>query len=57
VSFLFSLYLENFGSYNRVYGSIGAVIALLTWLYLSAYIVLFGAILNAELARLRAPAQ
>ncbi len=51
-SFAFSLYLENFGSYNRVYGSIGAVIALMMWLYLSAYIVLFGAVLNAEIARL-----
>lgn len=51
VSFAFSLYLENFGSYNRIYGSIGAVIALMMWLYLSAYIVLFGAVLNAELAR------
>lgn len=49
VSFAFSLYLENFGSYNRVYGSIGAVIALMTWLYLSAYIVLLGAVLNEEL--------
>ncbi len=50
-SFAFSVYLENFGSYNRIYGSIGAVIALMMWLYLSAYIVLFGAVLNAELAR------
>jgi membrane protein len=53
VSFAFSLYLENFGSYNRIYGSIGAVIALMMWLYLSAYIVLFGAVLNAEIARLQ----
>lgn len=53
VSFAFSLYLENFSSYNRVYGSIGAVIALMSWLYLSAYIVLFGAVLNAELARMK----
>jgi membrane protein len=50
-SFAFSLYLENFGHYNRIYGSIGAVIALMMWLYLSAYIVLFGAVVNAELAR------
>ena len=33
-------------------GLIGAVIALMMWLYLSAYIVLFGAVLNAEIARL-----
>ena len=44
--------LENFGSYNRIYGSIGAVIALMMWLYLSAYIVLFGAVLNEELRQL-----
>lgn len=49
----FSIYLGNFGSYNRIYGSIGAVIALLMWFYISAYIVLLGAVLNAEHARLR----
>ena len=48
-SYLFSLYLANFGRYNEVYGSIGAVVALLMWLYLSAYVVLLGAALNAEL--------
>lgn len=57
VSFAFSLYLENFGNYNRIYGSIGAVIALMMWLYLSAYIVLLGAVLNAELARLAGRSQ
>ena len=51
----FSLYLTNFGNYNRVYGSIGAVIALLTWFYLSAYAVLLGAALNSTLAGLRRP--
>ncbi|SOC06676.1 YihY/virulence factor BrkB family protein [Rhodobacter maris] len=40
-------YLANFGSYNKVYGSLGAVIALLMWLYLGAFSVLFGAALNA----------
>lgn len=52
-SIAFSVYLANFGAYNRIYGSIGAVIALLMWLYISAYIVLFGAVLNEERARLR----
>ena len=47
----FSQFLANFGNYNEVYGSIGAVIALLMWLYLSAWVVLFGAVLNAELER------
>lgn len=51
-SILFSVYLAHFGAYNRVYGSIGAVIALLMWLYISAYVVLFGAVLNEECARL-----
>jgi len=46
----FSLYIGNFGSYNQVYGSIGAVIALLTWFYLSAYVVLLGGVVNALLA-------
>lgn len=52
-SIAFSIYLGNFGSYNRIYGSIGAVIALLMWFYISAYIVLLGAVLNAERARQR----
>ncbi|MCV2872569.1 YihY/virulence factor BrkB family protein [Defluviimonas sp. WL0050] len=51
-SMAFSAYLENFGTYNRLYGSIGAVVALMMWLYLSAYIVLLGAAVNAERARL-----
>ena len=41
-----SYYLTNFGSYNEVYGSIGAVIGLLLWLYVSAYLILLGAALN-----------
>ena len=49
----FSAYLTYFANYNRVYGSLGAVIALLVWLYMSAYIVLFGAVVNAELTRTR----
>ena len=48
----FSFYLTNFGSYNEVYGSLGAVIALLMWFWISAYVVLAGAVLNAERRRL-----
>ncbi|MCB2127747.1 MAG: YihY/virulence factor BrkB family protein [Rhodobacteraceae bacterium] len=47
----FSIYLANFGAYNRIYGSIGAIVALLMWFWISAYIVLLGATLNAELWR------
>jgi membrane protein len=43
-----SYYLTNFTSYNEVYGSIGAVIGLLLWLYVSAYLILLGAALNIE---------
>jgi membrane protein len=45
----FGLYVANFGKYNATYGSLGAVIAFLTWLYLTAYIILLGAELNAIL--------
>ena len=47
----FSFYVSNFGSYNATYGALGAVIVFLTWLYLSAYILLFGGELNQVLAR------
>lgn len=47
----FSLYVANFGSYNETYGALGAVIGLLMWFYLSAFIVLLGAELNAEVER------
>ncbi|SEM92427.1 membrane protein [Sphingomonas gellani] len=45
----FGIYVANFGNYNATYGSLGAVVVLLTWLYLSSYILMFGAELNAEL--------
>lgn len=45
----FGIYVANFGNYNATYGSLGAVVVLLTWLYLSALLLLLGAELNAEL--------
>jgi len=48
-SALFSWYVANFGSYNETYGSIGAVVVLMMWFWLSALIVLLGAELNAEM--------
>jgi membrane protein len=47
----FSTYVSNFGSYDRIYGSLGAVIVVLTWFWLSAFIILMGAQLNAEIER------
>ena len=47
----FSLYVSHFSSYNSTYGSIGAVVILLMWLWLSAYIILLGASINCELER------
>lgn len=49
VSIGFSVYLANFNSYNAIYGSIGAVIILMMWLYLSVWSVLLGGAINAEL--------
>jgi HAD superfamily hydrolase (TIGR01509 family) len=45
----FGIYVANFGNYDATYGSLGTVIVLLTWMYLSSYILLFGAELNSEL--------
>jgi membrane protein len=48
-SMLFSWYVANFGSYNETYGSLGAVIGFMTWIWLSTIIVLVGAEINAEM--------
>ncbi len=47
----FGIYVANFGNYNATYCSLGAVVVMLTWLYLSAYVLLLGAKLNSELER------
>jgi membrane protein len=44
-----SFYASKFGSYDRTYGSLGAVVALLVWLYVTAYVILAGAELNREM--------
>ncbi|WP_137388983.1 YihY/virulence factor BrkB family protein [Rhodoligotrophos defluvii] len=46
---LFSWYVANFGSYNETYGSLGAVIAFMTWIWLSMVVILVCAELNAEM--------
>jgi membrane protein len=50
VSILFSWYVTNFGSYDKTYGSLGAAIGFMTWIWLSSAVVLLGAALDAELA-------
>jgi membrane protein len=49
VSIIFSWYAANFSNYNATYGSLGALIGFLTWLWLTATIVITGAELNSEL--------
>ena len=49
VSLAFSWYVAHFGSYNKTYGSLGAAIGFMTWIWISATIVLIGAELNAEM--------
>jgi membrane protein len=48
-SALFSLYVSSFGNFNETYGSLGAVVILMMWLYLTAFLILMGAELDAEL--------
>lgn len=49
----FSFYVENFASYSVIYGTLGAVIVLLIWLYMSATVLILGAELNGTLIALR----
>jgi membrane protein len=53
-SVAFAIYVANFGSYNKTYGSLASVIIFLVWLWLSNTAILLGAELNAELERGRA---
>ncbi|MBV0890574.1 YihY/virulence factor BrkB family protein [Paracoccus sp. Z118] len=50
-SVLFSWYVANFGNYNETYGSLGAVVVLMLWLWIAAIVVLVGAELNSETER------
>lgn len=51
ISFGFSLYVAYISNYNAMYGSLSAIVVFLMWLFLSAYGVLLGALLNAEIER------
>lgn len=52
-SYFFGLYIENFGQYNKLYGSIGALLILMFYLWLNSNILLLGYELNASLNKLR----
>jgi membrane protein len=47
----FTWYAEHYGSYNRVYGELGAAVGFLTWVWLSIVILLLGAEIDCELER------
>ena len=47
----FALYVANFGSYDKTYGTLGGLVALLVWLWISNVAILFGHELNAQLER------
>ncbi len=47
ISLAFSVYVNNFGNYSKIYGSLGGIIALLIWIYLSSLIILIGGEINA----------
>lgn len=47
-SILFSWYAANFGSYNKTYGSLGAAVGFMVWIWISSIVVLVGALINAE---------
>jgi membrane protein len=49
VSLLFSVYVANFGSYDKTYGSLGAAVGFMSWLWISSIAILFGAELNSEI--------
>jgi membrane protein len=54
-SALFSWYVSSFGSYNETYGSVAAIAVFMMWLWLSAFAVLIGGEVNAELEAARKP--
>jgi membrane protein len=49
LTIMFGFYVARFTNYSRSYGSLGTVVALLTWMYLTAYAFIFGAELNSEI--------
>lgn len=54
-SFGFSYYVSNFGNYSATYGSIGGVIVLMLWFYLTGFIIIVGGIINAVIHQIKVP--
>jgi membrane protein len=52
LSYLLGMYFRHFANFNKTYGTLGAAIALMTWLYWTGFAMLLGAELNAELAKI-----
>jgi membrane protein len=52
LSYLLGLYFRHFANFNKTYGTFGAAIALMTWLYWTGFAMLLGAELNAEIAKI-----
>jgi len=50
-SMLFTIYVTHFNSYDKTYGSLGGVVVMLTWLYLTSFVALFGAVINNQTER------
>jgi len=56
ITHLFSYYFTNFASYNKLYGSIGTIIAFMIWIYLISIIILLGFEINASVDEAKKPA-
>ena len=57
LSWLYAMYVENFANYSLLYGSIGTVVVLMIWLYMSANVLILGAELNGTLVSMRKEAE
>jgi membrane protein len=57
LSYSLGIYLRSFANFNKTYGAMGAAVTLMMWLYLTGFIMLVGAEINAELAKSRTTAR
>lgn len=57
VSWLFSLYVNNMGNYSRIYGSMGAIVILMIWLYITSFALIIGGEINAIFSECMEPSE